>query len=373
VKEQCEEGRGRAKALCFVAVFAVLVATLWPFNPFPRNGVTWLEGSRGLKFQRAGLVVSNGLLMPPDADAQSYSVELLLRPARSTWSYTILGFYSPARSRQLLVRQWTDGLLVTHNASVDRDRTRTIKFDVDHVFVPGKLVQVTISSGPHGTTVYVDGQMAQSIPQFKISRTELSGEIVLGTSPVTFHPWSGELHGIAIYSKELTPADALRHYQEWIDPSGKPELDGAMARYSFAEGAGKEVRDEVASGPSLDIPARFSVPHKRMLQSAVKEFRLNWMYASDVAGNIAGFIPLGVIVCAYLAWTRTRWKAILATTVACGFLSFAIEVMQYYIPRRGSGVTDIITNTIGAAIGAIFLHTSMLRRSLERMKLIPRI
>ena len=220
--------------------------------------------------------------------------------------------------------------------------------------------------------MYLDGHRAQSFPNFKISRSELSGEIVLGTSPVNYHPWSGELRGLAIYSKELAPADALLHYKQWND-SSPPDLSGAIARYSFTEAAGQTVHNEVASEPDLNIPATFSVPHKSLLQSAPSEFTADWKYVYDVLTNIAGFIPLGLIVCAYFAWTRSRWKAILMTTAACGMLSFVIEVLQYYIPRRGSGTTDIITNTLGAALGGVLMQTGAVRHVLEQMKLVPRV
>jgi len=356
-----------------VAVLAVLSATLWPFDPFPRNGVTWLQGTSGLKFEKAGLVISNGALEPAETQAtDSYSLELLLQPASTKSAYTILGFYAPTRPRQFLVRQWKDGLLVTHDAAVESDRTKTIKFDVDHVFHPGRLVLVTISSGPNGTTVYLDGQPVQSFPGFRISRSELSGETVLGTSPVMYDPWSGELRGLAIYSKELTPEDAFQHYKQWLDSSGRsPDLEGVLVRYAFTEAAGHEVPNQIASGPNLEIPARFLVPHKGMLRSAAKEFKANWRYLIDVLMNVGGFVPLGIIVCAYLAWTRNRWKAILITTVACGILSFVIEVLQYFIPRRGSGTTDIITNTLGAALGAVLTQHDAVRCALELMKLIP--
>jgi VanZ family protein len=355
-----------------VAVLAVLIATLWPFRPFSPNGVHWIEGANGLRFEKAGLVVSNGPLMPAETDAGSYSLELLLRPASTKSSYTILAVYAPTRPKQLLVRQWTDSLLVTHDATVDRDRTRTIKFDVDHVFIPGRLAHVTISSGAGGTTVYLDGEMAGSFPEFKISRSELLGRIVLGTSPIMYQPWHGELHGLAIYAKELTAVDALRHYKEWIVPSGHPDLDGAIARYSFARGAGSEVRSQVPTGPSLEIPASFSVPYKSLLVSPAQEFKANRLYANDVAINIAGFVPLGLIVCAYLSWTRGHWRAILGTIIACGFLSFVIEVLQYYIPQRNSGTTDIITNALGAALGAVLARSSPpIRKVLEGTGLIP--
>ncbi len=365
------EERKRTKALCVVAVVAVLIATLWPFNFFPRNGVIWLHGTTGLKFEKAGLVVSTGPLRPADTEAESCSLELLLRPASTRAAHTILAFYTPTSPRQLLVRQWTEGLVVAHDAAVKNGKTKTIEFYVGHVFRPGKLVLATISSGSNGTTVYLDGQPAQSFAGFRISPSELSEEIVLGTSPVRYDPWRGELRGLAIYSKELTPADALRHYREWTDPGGQPDLDGAIARYAFAEAAGRQVRNEVISGPNLEIPTTFSVPHKGLLRSPTEEFRADRRYAHDVLANIAGFVPLGLIVGAYFAWTRSRWKAILVTTVACGILSFVIEVLQYCIPGRGSGTTDIIANTLGAAVGAMIAQSSVALRILGRVRLIP--
>lgn len=349
------------------------MATLWPFNPIPRNGVTWLEETAGIKFEGAGLVTSNESIRLPETNGkESYTLELLLRPASTRSVYTILAFDTPDPPKQLLVRQWKDSLLVTHDSSIESDRTQTIKFDVDHVFQTGRLVYVAISAGPYGTNVFIDGQFAKSFPRFSISKGDLSGKIILGTSPVTYQPWSGELRGLSIYSKELTPADAFRHYKEWMDPHGHPDFQYAIARYAFAEGEGREVRNEVVSGPNLEIPWTFAIPHKGMLRSTAKEFKANWMYATDVLMNVAGFVPLGLIGCAYSSWVRRRWKAILFTTVACGILSLTIEVLQYYIPRRGSGMTDVVTNTFGAAIGALLLQIGPVRRALQQMKLMPR-
>lgn len=367
------DARKNTKALCLLAVVAVLIATLWPLNPFPRNGVTWLQGTNGLKFDRSAVVVSNGPLKPIDIQStESYALELLLRPARTRSASTIMAVYKADGSKQFLVRQWTDGLIVTHDAAVESDSTRAIKFDVNHVFNRGKLVLITISSGTKGTTVYLDGRPVQSVPSFRITRSELSGEIVLGTSPGSYQQWSGELRGLAIYSKELTPADAMLHYNEWTEPTvGPPDLNGAIARYTFAEAGGDRVHNEVVSEPNLDIPATFSVPHKSLLESPAGEFRADRKYARDLLTNIIGFVPLGLIVCAYFTWTRSRWNSILITTFACGTFSFLIEVLQFYIPRRGSGITDIITNTLGAALGAALIQTSVVRHVLEEMKLIP--
>lgn len=88
------------------------------------------------------------------------------------------------------------------------------------------------------------------------------------------------------------------------------------------------------------------------------------------AVDIAGFVPLGLIACAYFSWTRSCWKAILIATSACGALSFVIEVLQYYIPPRFSGTTDILTNTLGAAVGAALIRSGAVRQALKETKLI---
>jgi VanZ family protein len=361
--------------ICVIAVLAVLGATLWPFNPFPRNGVRWLPDANGIQFDQAGLVIGKPPSKAPDTtDRQPCSLELLLKPAAVDSASTILSFYTPNNPRQFVVRQWTDGLLVWHEAADSRGKLKRIKFDLDHAFQPGKLVLLTFVSGPHGMVVYKDGRQAQSFPRFTISQVDLTGQIVMGTSPVDYEPWAGEVRGLAIYSGELTPAEVFAHYQDWTDGSefNPSRLSGATALYSFTERTGHEIHNAVASGPDLEIPEDFAVPHKARLASPEKEFERSWRYAQDLLQNILGFVPLGFVVCAYLAATRSRGKAILGTILTLGTLSFAIEVLQAFVPRRSSGMTDIITNTLGAAIGAVLARQSTVRRFLGLLRQGPR-
>ena len=358
-----------------VAIAAVLFGTLWPFNPWPANKVTWLAAANGLRFGQSGVVLSEGPLQPrqENPSGKSCSLELLLRPASVGVSDTILAFYVPNNPKQLLIRQWTDGLLVNHESVDANGKTRGIKFDVDHAFQAGKLLLVTMVFGPDATVVYRDGTQAQSFPRFTISPSEVSGQIVMGTSPVDYRPWLGEISGLAIYSRALSAAEVSRHYAQWTsgDTSAPPDLDGAIARYEFNERSGREVHSAVPSGPTLVIPASFNVPHKAMLTSAVKEFDPSRQYVGDVAENIAGFIPLGAIVCIYFSFTRPRPLAILYATMIGGVLSFVIEVLQAYIPRRVSGTTDIITNTLGALVGAAIVRPDWIRTVLRAAGLLP--
>jgi hypothetical protein len=359
--------------LCCAAILALLICTLWPFNPFSENRVRWVPGTNGIAFDGTGVVWSKAPLRFQGIEgSESCTLELLLQPASVESVHTILGFYSPNSPRQFLVRQWTDGLLVSHALIGARSLTKATKFDVDHVFRPGKLFLLTIASGQTGTAVYLDGRAAQVFPRFRIPQNELSGQIVLGTSPTDYQPWSGQIRGLAIYSRELASADVFRHYRAWTSNGvPPPDLNGAVARYAFTEAAGGEIHNEVAAEPDLEIPARFSVPHKGFLKSPWKEFTADWQYASDVLVNIAGFVPLGLLVYNCWAWSKNPRRALLCTVLAGGVLSFLIEVLQAYIPRRVSGMTDIITNTLGTAVGALIAQSNLTRSVLGRLRLIP--
>ena len=356
--------------VCGIAITGVLTATLWPFNPFPPNRVRWLTEANGIAFDGASLVMSKSPLHAAASSPGSCSLELLLRPADTESFYTILSFYTPTNPKQFLVRQWTDGLIVSHDVVDAKQKLRRSKFDVDHAFQVGKLLLLTIVSGPRGTVVYANGQLAQAFPRFNISSKDLSGQIILGSSAVDYEPWPGEVRGLAIYSTELTPAQVFKHFEDWtrgprVDPS---DGDGPVALYYFAERTGREIHNAVVSGPNLEIPKSFTVPHKALLASPIKEFQASWLYVKDVLLNIGGFVPLGFVFCLYFASTYSRGKAALLAILAAGTLSFTIEVLQAFIPRRVSGTTDIITNALGAAIGAGLARSGAVRRWLGRLK-----
>jgi VanZ family protein len=361
----------RLGIFCGIVIVGVLICTLWPFDPFPSNQANWLRETNGIRFGNQGVVISHSPLIAGGPDAtKSCSLELLIQPAEVERSYTIMSFYATDKSRLFRVRQWKDGLLVSRNV-LDAHKVKREKFDVDHVFQRGRLVFLTLSSGLSGTVVYVNGRPEQVFHGFSISQSDLSGQIVMGTSAVSYDPWPGEIRGVAVYSKELTPTEVFRDYENWTASGGTTkDLEGAIARYSFKEREGHEIRDDVGSGPYLEIPRKFTIPYKPFLESPAKEVETNRTYTNDVLVNIVGFVPVGFLVCAYLGVTQSRKREILYSILLGGTLSFAIEVLQFYIPRRGSGTTDIITNTLGAAFGAVLARQNFVRMILHRMTVI---
>jgi VanZ family protein len=74
----------------------------------------------------------------------------------------------------------------------------------------------------------------------------------------------------------------------------------------------------------------------------------------DLVLNVVIYTPLGFAAAFTFRRAQSRQIAA-AAAVACGFfLSVSMELLQVYIPGRDSSLTDLATNTIGAASGAAF-------------------
>jgi glycopeptide antibiotics resistance protein len=76
--------------------------------------------------------------------------------------------------------------------------------------------------------------------------------------------------------------------------------------------------------------------------------------------NIGGFVPLGFFLYAYLSLSeRNKLPALVTILFGC-LLSLTVEIAQAYIPTRDSGMTDVITNTTGTALGVVLFRFAMI-------------
>jgi len=223
--------------------------------------------------------------------------------------------------------------------------------------------------------MYFDGAPAGIFPQFRLDK-DLTGKLIIGTSPVANDTWSGQLLGLAIYHKELTAAEVVRHYDTWTK-QGRPELFGnerAIALYLFDERAGNIVHNAAQPGIDLHIPERFSLFRQPFLEPFWKEYKPGWEYwGKSILINIAGFIPLGFFFCAYWSHRRPLTRPALVTTVLGFAVSLTIEVLQSYLPTRTSGTTDLMTNTLGTFLGVMLYGSKTTRDLLAKayLKFLP--
>jgi hypothetical protein len=349
------------EVLCGSVLVAILTAGLWPFH-VPKNEVRWLSDGNGLHFGRHGVILSSeAFSLAGLKDGISCSVEIWLQPALDTGG-TILAFYTPEnRIVAFSLDQSLDDLLL-RRVTVYRQRRAKTKWYIGHVLRKNKQVMVTITSSRQGTTVYADGTLAGTSPWFGLSSKDLTGQLVVGNYPLADNGWQGQLRGLAIYNRELTAAEVLQHYDAWTtNQQAKIKNEGPAALYLCNEGAGNVVHSQTKSGNDLHIPERYFVLHAPFLELPWDEFQPSWSYCKNVLINIGGFVPLGFFFCAYLWSVRRLDRAVLATIVLGGVVSFAIEVLQAVLPTRDSGMTDIFTNTLGTGIGAMLYNCKSVR------------
>jgi len=350
-------------AICVSVLCAILAVALWPFNPYPKNRVTWLHDENGISFSGRGVILSSGAFELPGPEGITIaSLELWLEPAGENGSTNVLAFSSRESPVQFRLRQSFDSWLFLHQI-LDRDHhSRTAGLWIEHAAHSKKQRFITITSGPQGTTVYLDGFAVRTSPSFRLASKDLSGQLVLGSSPVRYDTWLGKLRGLALFHHELTASQVAGHCQAWTD--GQFEVirhDHPVALFPFNERAGEIVHNQVASGPDLNIPESYDVPYKPFLEVPWKEFYPNRAYLQDVLINIVGFIPFGFFFCAAHARGRPAWKAVIVTIVLGATVSLAIEILQAYLPTRNSGMTDLFTNTLGTGVGAMLYGWKALR------------
>jgi VanZ family protein len=364
-----QDGRPVLKILAAAGICVLLVMTLMPFNPWPQNEVSWLHDEDGLRLCKQGTIFSVAQF-PNEAGAENkpFSLEFWMVPWRNEGSTVMFAFYVRENPEQFVV--WQNGLdvAVTH-ATRQREENNRHPLVAGEVIAQDKRSLVTVTAGPRETTLYVNGQAQSSSQAFGLSRKNLTGEFVIGTSPVESEPWCGVLRGIAIYKNELTAQEVAGHYQAWLLNRLGDTIDkqSIIALYLFRERSGSLVRDEIQPGVNLYIPKYYTIWRKNVLSPPWKEFRPKWTYVRDVILNVLGFIPLGLILYPYFLLARASRRPLLMSCLTGAGLSLIIEILQSFLPMRGSGWTDVITNSAGTALGASLCYSGVAQNILKKL------
>lgn len=348
--------------LCATVLVVILTAGLWPFHA-PKNEVSWLSNGKGLHFGDYGLILSSDAFnLAGLKDGTSCSIELWVQPDFAATGGTILAFYTPEnRIVTFSVHQSIDDLFLRHIIVYAKSRTKT-KFYIEHVFRENKQLFVTITASPQGTAIYINGALVRTSPGLGLSSKDLTGQLVVGNYPLVDNGWQGQLRGLAIYNRELTAVQVLQHYDEWTTSQlAEIKNEAPVALYLFNEGMGKVVHNQMGSGVDLHIPERYFVLHAPFLRRPWDEFDPSWSYCKNILINIGGFVPLGFFFCAYFFSVRRLDRAVPATIILGGVVSFTIEVLQAFLPTRDSGMTDIVMNTLGTGIGALLYSCESLQ------------
>lgn len=353
---------------CIAILCIILTAGLWPFRA-PKNQVKWLSGRDGLEFGGRGLVTSDRPF-PALSPEKPVTLEICLQPTSLHGSGTILAFDDFANPNYVFaLRQFGNDIVVQRPAYDPQGVLVRQWWRAGKVFRGPNLVVLTIVSTAQKAVLYVNGTVASISWDHTNMSGDMTGTLVLGSSVVR-DGWRGTIVGMAIFNDALTAAKIEEHSRGWLleqPPVASGERAPAVL-YQFSERAGNTVHDETEHADDLTIPARYRMVHPAFMASVFQVFRGRWdgwrtsSYWSDVAINIAGFIPFGYFFATWFSLvgftSRPRLTALLLGIV----ISFAIESCQYFLPTRDSSMTDLLNNSLGTAIGVALYRKDQFQR-----------
>lgn len=348
--------------VCFAVACITLTLGLWPFRA-PRNQVGWIPGRNGVRLGAHGTLSTATAVVTSLIDPAAATIEVWLEAGRIWDSGTALAVYNPQIPQLLVLRQ--SQLDLKLQVQSNRERAEFYVDDVFHIRHKSRPVFLTITSDRRNTAVFVNGVLAGNAPGFPSHA--LAGRLILGTSPGQNDGWTGQLFGLAIYGRALTPPEVSRHYQSWTQ-HGEPNIaatERCAALYLFDEHTGAIVHNRAGTGPDLNIPAHYEVVDQIFLEPVWDEFEISRSYLGAAVKNVVGLIPFGFCFYAWFLALRVK-RAALFATLSGTLASLTIEILQVFLPTRDSGTTDLITNTIGAwaGVAAYCLVTPILIKAL---------
>jgi hypothetical protein len=326
-----------------------------------------------MRFGRHGSILSASAFRNTRSPYDTgYSLEMWLTAEQTRSGGCILSFdSSPDPRAPFVVRQYGTSIAVQRSLIDENGKVSQLWFKVEHVFQVGKRVLVTIASSKDHTDLYLNGVLAGRSSDAGIVSRELTGRLVLANSTVD-DSWTGEIAGLAIYDRELTPEQVNKHFQSWTPDQG-PALIGErspFALYLFNERRGSTVHNLADPTTNLTAPDRYFVLHPGFLRSSWNlhshtwEAWHRWSVWSNLGVNIGGFVPVGFVFSAYFSIVKRTGRVALVVILLGFFLSFTVEALQRLLPTRDSGMGDLFTNTTGTALGVLLYRSTV--RVLDR-------
>lgn len=351
-----EPGNARIKKLLVITSAAVLCTTLaaglWPFSFRHTNEVRWKPEAGGLVFGNNGMVISQGRF-PGAAPGRGGSIELWVEPGESWSTGTIFSFYERSEAPGIQVRQSGDDLLFSGSRRDGRGKSEPQDVFVDHVFRKGERVFIALVSAGHSLDFYVDGVLKKSVSDAALDGRDFTGTLIVANAYNEKLSWSGTVRGLALYDRALRPEEITEDYRSWRDKGrGAQNAVAAYSLFSFDGPVSDRLRNLGTKGPDLIIPKSYFVFEPGLLVPFWKEYRPGWQYAVDLTVNVFGLVPLGFCFAALLAWLKGRPRSLLYAALLGFLTSLTIEILQAFMPTRFSGMTDLVSNTLGAALGA---------------------
>ncbi|MCP5006475.1 MAG: hypothetical protein GY941_21435 [Planctomycetes bacterium] len=268
-------------------------------------------------------------------------------------------------TENIMLGRWKSELVIRKGDINFNDRRYFREIDHRGVFHLGEKSFVTVTSGNKGTSIYVNGKLAEAYPDYALLKESqcFPHTLIMGNSTTGHKPWTGIIFGAALYTRTLTAKEVEQNYLARLehgrpDPSTEKTL---LSLYLFDRHHGTTANDNSGNSNNLIIPKTFRAPEIDVLLPPwrIQAEKQKWL--TDIVINLIGFMPLGFFITAYLYGLNISscYSVYLMTILPCGAISLSIELLQIYLQTRTSSLLDLICNTTGTALGcALYRATS---------------
>jgi hypothetical protein len=357
----------------YISLSYILIILFWglrPFNFHSANGVDWLKRENGIYFHNRGIVYGPSEFNNLNGQSlfkkiESISIELWLTPGRDDDDgfSCIFGLYDVDRPEVFSLSQVKSllNLSAYQNPGKNKKDPHNWRW-LKNALLKGKKRLLTITSDKNNTAVYLDGKKVGEYRNYSLLPTkELTPAwcVVIGNDPTGKRPWTGKIHGMALYNHSLSSKKVFEHFEKWREDSAISLLKEKkfIALYPMDEQKGHLIHNALNNRYNLLIPDRFIILKKNFLKFSGDALKLNDTSLQDMLINIIGFIPLGylslVTICSIKSSWTSSWRLIILAVVGGTSISLFVEILQAYLPTRNSSLTDLIFNIIGTGLGVI--------------------
>ncbi|MBN2160887.1 MAG: VanZ family protein [Spirochaetes bacterium] len=357
-------------AINIAILCTIITVGMWPFDFHPKNKISRSPDGQGIVFRSNSLVCEHPATTDPGLlnsliDPEEMTIEFMVKPlieANANIS-AMVTFYDSTDPEIFLIGQWKSSLLLRIRSSQSGNNFSYQERGVPNVFFPGRLSMITLSMNGSGTAVYLDGSRRAFLPDYHLRtdrRSLRNARLVLGNNPAIQYPMDGGLYGLALFNRALSPTEVKKHFGFWNshDYENLRTSNGIIALYPLNEKAGPDIRNIVNSRNNMVIPDSLFAIKKIVLGRPWARFWKSAHFYYDILINILGFVILGffliTLIASYTGISSVKYT-LLSILIGAG-MSFAIELVQVFMPARTSSITDLLCNTIGTVIGVLIFH-----------------
>jgi VanZ family protein len=342
-------------------LYLILLAGLSSNGYSMQNKVFWLPDQAGIKFEKYGIAYTSPFISAEQAkvmNTSGFSMEIALHfatPYINKFKFVAL-IHNGVDHDQLLLAQWRNYLIIMNNDDYKHKRN-TSRIVIPIPEAASFFLTVTTKHG--WSKLYLDGKRVKIEKNVALNLPvgAGNGRLIFGNSIHGRHPWSGVIHGFAMYNGVINDDLVQQHYLQWLnlgDFSFAKAADPFLL-YLFNEKSGYSVSDYSRHNAHLEIPLILALVEKESFVLPFSHLGSWQICYQDMVINLIGFLPFGFILAMIIHGGREMsMRTVALLVVAAGFMvSFGIELLQSWMPSRNSSLLDLILNTTGSYLGAL--------------------